>query len=125
MSRFHCFGVCFCLYVLVVVRSDHHDNTTNESKISVTMSGCLLYSAEPDKSASLSWPSKTMVSYLPDICAVVEVTTENEESAVSSTQIPYNLQISPMTCYTGTFRPHTPTVRVYRLRDTPFQVFNS
>ncbi|KAM9477774.1 interferon regulatory factor 2a isoform 2-T2 [Clarias gariepinus] len=51
--------------------------------------------SEPDRSS----PNKTTISYLPDICAVVEVTTENEESAVSSTQIPYNLQISPASCY--------------------------
>ncbi|KAF4090752.1 hypothetical protein AMELA_G00055850 [Ameiurus melas] len=54
---------------------------------------------EPDRSPDLSSPSKTTMSYLPDVCAVVEVTTENEESAVSSTQIPYNFQVSPVSCY--------------------------
>ncbi|XP_058236043.1 interferon regulatory factor 2a isoform X1 [Hemibagrus wyckioides] len=54
---------------------------------------------EPDQSMELSSPSKPTISYLPDVCAVVEVTTENEESAVSSTQIPYDFQISPVSCY--------------------------
>ncbi|XP_060782574.1 interferon regulatory factor 2a isoform X2 [Neoarius graeffei] len=61
-----------------------------------TLPDSTVLTTEPDQSPELSSPSK--VSYLPDICAVVEVTTENEESAVSSTQIPYNLQISPVSC---------------------------
>ncbi|KAF7710056.1 interferon regulatory factor 2a [Silurus meridionalis] len=55
---------------------------------------------ESDRSPDLSSPIKTTGSYLPEVCAVVEITTENEESAVSSTQIPYKLQISPVSCYT-------------------------
>ncbi|KAK3572828.1 hypothetical protein QTP86_007820 [Hemibagrus guttatus] len=59
----------------------------------------VLSTAEPDQRMEHSSTSKPTISYLPDVCAVVEVTTEKEESAVSSTQTPYDFQISPVSCY--------------------------
>ncbi|XP_060729207.1 interferon regulatory factor 2a isoform X1 [Tachysurus vachellii] len=64
-----------------------------------TLPDSTVLSTEPDQSLALSSQSKLTISYLPDVCAVVEVTTENEESAVSSTVIPYDFQISPKSCY--------------------------
>ncbi|TUH21925.1 Interferon regulatory factor 2 [Bagarius yarrelli] len=70
--------------------SEPKDDTLPDSTVITT---------EPDQSSEFSSPSKPPVSYLPDICAVVEVTTENEESAVTSTRTPYDFQISPASCY--------------------------
>ncbi|XP_076845587.1 interferon regulatory factor 2a [Brachyhypopomus gauderio] len=59
----------------------------------------VLLTAEHDLSPDLCSPSpsnKVVASYPPDVCAVVEITTENEESTVSSSQPPVPLQISPV-----------------------------
>ncbi|XP_026870674.2 interferon regulatory factor 2a isoform X2 [Electrophorus electricus] len=53
---------------------------------------------EHDVSKELRSPSpshRVLGNDPPDVCAVVEITTENEESRVSSTQLPVPLQISP------------------------------
>ncbi|XP_036430762.1 interferon regulatory factor 2a isoform X1 [Colossoma macropomum] len=56
----------------------------------------VLLAAEPDQPCNSSTPNKLVGSDPPDVCAVVEITTENEESAVSSTQFSFPLQVSPI-----------------------------
>ncbi|XP_066534337.1 interferon regulatory factor 2a isoform X2 [Hoplias malabaricus] len=55
--------------------------------------------AEPGRRRKPINPNKLLGSDPLDVCAVVEITTENEESTVSSTQLSFPLQLSPISSW--------------------------
>ncbi|XP_072534686.1 interferon regulatory factor 2a isoform X2 [Salminus brasiliensis] len=62
---------------------------------------------EPEQSRIPSTLNKLVGSDSLDVCAVVEITTEKEESAVSSTQLYYPLQISPASSTTSSHKANS------------------
>ncbi|KAK1791684.1 hypothetical protein P4O66_013171, partial [Electrophorus voltai] len=74
------------------------DSVPAHSKEDTLPDSTVLLTAEHDVSKELRSPSpshRVLGNDPPDVCAVVEITTENEESRVSSSQLPVPLQISP------------------------------
>ncbi|KAI4903028.1 hypothetical protein NFI96_033382, partial [Prochilodus magdalenae] len=67
-----------------------------QSKEDTLPDSTVLLTAESDQLRNPSTPNKMVGGDPPDVCAVVEITTENEESAVSSTQFSFPLQVSPV-----------------------------
>lgn len=62
--------------------------------------GCLFFEVVGQSHLDSNIEDQEIVTNPPDICQVVEVTTESDEQAVSMSEL-YPLQISPVSSYAG------------------------